>query len=139
VQACATARFERADRAARLRFLARGGARYCLLSSPPHPGAVPLQRVGEQFGPMAVYECVADARRADVVAQASVVPEVMTQLDRLFDESFDAESTVMLERPAPDAAGSPGPPSPASARITTDQDKEVTSTRPRAPRVGILW
>ena len=88
---------------------------------------------------MAVYECVADARRADVVAQASVVPEVMTQLDRLFDESFDAESTVMLERPAPDAAGSPGPPSPASARITTDQDKEVTSTRPRAPRVGILW
>ena len=126
VQARATARFERADRAARLRFLARGGVRYCLLSSPPHPGAVPLQRVGEQFGPMAAYECVADARRASVVAQASVVPEVMTQLDRLFDESFDAESTVMLERPAPDAAGSPGPPAPASARITTDRDNEVT-------------
>jgi hypothetical protein len=127
-QAHAGARFESADRAERLRFLARGGVRYCLLSSPPHPGAAPLQVVGEQFGTMAVYECVKDARRASVVATASVVPDVTTQVEQLFEESFDAESTVMLERPAPDAAGSPGassPASPASARITTDTDREV--------------
>jgi hypothetical protein len=124
-QARAAARFERADRAERLRFLARGGVRYCLLASPPHPGATPLQSVGEGFGTMAVYECVADARRAYVVAKALVVPDVTTQVQRLFEESFDAESTVMLERPAPDAAGSPGAPSAASARITTDADQEV--------------
>jgi hypothetical protein len=124
-QARAVARFERADRAERLRFLARGGVRYCLLSAPPHPGAAPLQRVGEQFGTMAVYECVADARRASVVATASVVPEVTMQLERLFEASFDAESTVMLERPAPAAAGSAGAASAAFARITTDADQEI--------------
>jgi hypothetical protein len=86
---------------------------------------VPLERVGEEFGTMAVYECVADARRAHVVATASVVPDITTQLKRLFEESFDAESTVMLERPPPDAAGAPGASSAASASITTDADQEV--------------
>jgi hypothetical protein len=124
-QARAAAQFEHADGPERLRFLARGGVRYCLLPSPPHPGAEPIQRVGEEFGTMAVYECVADARRAYVVAQASIVPDVSTQVTRLFEESFDAGSTVMLERPAPDAAGSAGVPAPASARITTDADQEV--------------
>jgi hypothetical protein len=124
-QARAAAQFEQADEAERLRFLTRGGVRYCLLPAPPHPGAEPLQRVGEEFGMMAVYECVADARRAHVVAQASIVPDVTMQVKRLFEESFDAESTVMLERPAPDAVGSPGVSSTASARITTDADQEV--------------
>jgi hypothetical protein len=99
--------------------------RYCLLASPPRPGAAPLQRVGEQFGTMAVYECVADAHRADVVAKASVVPDVTTQLERLFEESFDAESTVMLEEPAPDAVGTSLASSAAFARITIDADQEV--------------
>jgi PncC family amidohydrolase len=74
---------------------------------------------------MAVYECDADARRAYVVATAVVVPDVTTQLEQLFGESFDAASTVMLERAAPDASGSPGAASAASARITTDTDQEV--------------
>jgi hypothetical protein len=117
--------FERADRAARMRFLARGGVRYCLLPSPPHPGAAPLARVGEQFGMMAVYECVPGARRAYVVPAAAMVPEITTQLDRLFDESFAADSTVMLEQPLPEPAGSPGAASEASARITTDADSDV--------------
>ena len=124
-QARAVARFERADRAERLRFLANGGVRYCLLPSPPHPGAAPLGEVGEQFGTMAVYECDADARRAYVVGTAVVVPDVTTQLEQLFGESFDAASTVMLERAAPDASGSPGTASAASTRITTDTDQEV--------------
>jgi len=124
-QARAAAEFERADGAERLRFLARGGVRYCLLPAPPHPGAEPLQRVGEEFGMMAVYECVADARRAHVVAQASIVPDVTAQVARLFEESFDAESMVMLERAPPDAVGSPGASSTAPARITTDADQEV--------------
>jgi hypothetical protein len=137
-QARAVTQFERADGAERQRFLSRGGVRYCLLSSPPHPGAAPLQRVGEQFGAMAVYECVADARRAYVVAKASVVPEVTTQLERLFEESFDARSTVMLERPAPDAAGSPGASSAESARITTDADQEVVVNAAAGAESGYL-
>jgi hypothetical protein len=118
--------FERADREQRIRFLASGGVRFCLLPSPPHAGAAPLQRVGEQFGTMAVYECVADARRAMVIANASIVPSVTSQLEQLFDPSFDAGATVMLERPAPDAAGSPGASSAPTARITTDADAEVS-------------
>jgi hypothetical protein len=97
-----------------------------VLPWPPHPGAAPLQRVSEEFGTMAVYECVEDARRAYVVAKASVVPDVTTQLSRLFEASFDADTTVMLERPAPDAAGSPGASAAASAGITADADQEVT-------------
>jgi membrane protein YfhO len=134
----AAARFERADRAERLRFLARGGVRYCLLASPPHPGAAALQRVGDQFGAMAVYECVPDARRASVVATASVVPDLTMQLERLFEASFDAGSTVMLERPAPDAAGTPGAWSAASAQITTDADQEVAIAAAAGAEGGYL-
>lgn len=124
-QARAFEQFERADRVRRLRFLARGGVRYCLLSTPPHQGAVPLRLAGEQFGTMAVYECVPDARRAYVVAAASVVPDFATQLERLFEAPVDDRPTVMLEAPPPPAAGSPGASSAPFARITTDEDKEV--------------
>jgi hypothetical protein len=124
-QARAVTRFERANAADRLRFLARGGVRYCLLSSPPYPGAVPLHPVGKEFGTMAVYECVTDARRASVVAKASIVADVTTQQKQLFEESFDAESTVMLERPAPAATGLPGASTAPSAHITADADEEV--------------
>jgi len=125
-QARAAARFEGADRTERLRFLARGGVRYCLLAAPPASGAVPIQPVGDTFGAMAVYECVPDARRAYVVPQAEIVPDIDAQSARLFEESFDARSTVMLDRPAPDAVGPPGASSPTEfARITTDADQEV--------------
>jgi len=125
-QARAATIFERSDRAARMRFLERGGVRYCLLSAPPLPGVPPLHRVGEQFRQMAVYECLPTAQRAYVVPRAVVVPDRTTQLKQLFDDSFDAESTVMLEQPAPEATGSPGAPSAPSARITTDGGQEVT-------------
>jgi hypothetical protein len=118
--------FEGADRAARMRFLGRSGVRYCLLDSPPRPDAQPIQAVGEDFQPMAVYECVPDARRAYVVPNASVVPDLDMQLALMFRSEFDAETTVMLERPAPAAAESSGAPVPASARITHDGDEEIT-------------
>src|SRR4029453_3351807 len=123
--ALAEGRFEHADRAERLRFLARGGVRYCLVGTPPRPDMSPIQLVGENFGPMGVFECVPDVRRVYVVPQASIIPDTKVQLARLFEESFDAESTVMLERPAPEAAGLAGAPGPASARITRGEDKEI--------------
>jgi hypothetical protein len=124
-RAYAEARFEKAERSERLRFLSRGGVRYCLLGSPPQPDMAPVQPVGEDFGGMGVYECAPDTRRAYVVTAASVVPDVKTQLSWLFDESFEAESTVMLERPAPAAAGEMGTPVPAFARISYDAAHEV--------------
>ncbi len=130
--------FERADRAGRLRFLVRGGVRYCLLPSPPYRGAPPLERVGDQFGAMAVYECAPNARRAYVVGNAAIVPDVTAQLHRLFDASFDAESTVMLERsPANVAAGST-PSADAFARITVDDAREVAIDAAAGPGGGYL-
>jgi hypothetical protein len=134
-QARAAAQFERADGAERLRFLARGGVRYCLLPAPPHPGAEPLQRVGEEFGTMAVYECVADARRAHVVAQASIVQDVTTQVEQLFEESFDAESTVML-RPTPSVRRALRRRRPRASRPT--RIRRLPSTPPRAPKAVTL-
>jgi hypothetical protein len=123
-QARAAALFEHADQAARLRYLARGGVRYCLLGAPPSPSTKPIGPVGEDFGPMAVYDCVPDAHRAYVVDTAVVVPDVTTQLERLFEASFDAASTVMLEQAAAPGAES-GATEPASARITLDGDREI--------------
>jgi hypothetical protein len=123
--ALAEGRFEHADRAERLRFLARGGVRYCLVGTPPRPDMSPIQLVGEEFGPMGVFECVPDVRRVYVVPRASIVPDTKAQLARLFEESFDAESTVMLERPAPEAAGLPGAAEAASARITHEEEQEI--------------
>jgi hypothetical protein len=121
----AVALFERSDRSERLRFLERGGVRYCLLSSPPRQGAVALRAVGEELGQVAVYECVPNARRAYVVPTALVVPDVESQILRLFDESFNAEANVMLVEPPPDPAGSPAVSETSSARITLDGDDEV--------------
>jgi hypothetical protein len=124
--AWALALFERASSPARMRFLARGGVRYCLLASPDDSDVTPIQAVGEGFGQMAVYECVPNARRAYVVSAASVGPNVASQLWRLFDESFDADAAVMLAEPPPDAAGLPGTPELPSARILQDGDEAIT-------------
>jgi hypothetical protein len=134
----ALTRFEAMDRPARMRFLARGGVRYCLLSTPPDPEERPLRPVGERFGSMAVYECVPDTRRVLVVADALVVPSVTTQIERLFDEAFDDRSTVMLEQTAPAAAGVTSAPSTASARLTTDGDREVVVTASAGAAGGYL-
>jgi hypothetical protein len=123
--ALAEGRFEHADRAERLRFLERGAVRYCLVGTPPRPDMSPIQLVGEAFGPMGVFECVPDVRRVYVVPQASIVPDTKAQLARLFEASFDADSTVMLERPAPEAAGLPGAAGVASARITHEEEQEI--------------
>ncbi|MBM3771105.1 MAG: YfhO family protein [Acidimicrobiia bacterium] len=118
-------RFRHGDRATRLRFMKRGGVRYCVLGDTPYEGAVPLARVGDAFSSMAVYECVPDARRAYIVSQAIVEPSMYNAVRRLFEADFPAESTAMLERPAGPASGPVGPPAAAAARIVIDQDQRV--------------
>jgi len=120
--------FERIDRAGRLRFLARGGVRYCLLGDPPAPGETPVRPVSELFGSMGVYECVPDARRTYVVPDAAVVPEIDAQLLALFEPSFPADRQVLLDRPAPAPSGMVGRSSAttlASARIDVDEAETV--------------
>ena len=137
-QARAQELFEHADTARRLRYLARGGVRYCVLGAPPSPGVEPIVSVGEDFGTMAVYDCLPNARRAYVVDTAVVVPDVNTQIERLFDGSFAAESTVMLQQPASTESGPPGEPALTSARITIDRDSEVAVDAVAAPQGGYL-
>jgi hypothetical protein len=60
------------------------------------------------------------------VPAASIEPDTVAQVSRLFDESFDADATVMLTEPPPDAAGSPGPPAMPSARILIDGEEAIT-------------
>ncbi len=137
-RAYAEDRFEKSTRDERLRFLSRGGVRYRLLGAPPLPDIEPVQPVGENFPGMAVYECAPETRRAYVVESALVLPDVKAQLSRLFDESFEAESSVMLERPAPAFAGARGEPAPASARITHDTAHEVVVEASAGPQGGYL-
>lgn len=113
------------DRAARLRFLARSGVRYCVLGAAPFEGAVPLAQVGHGFSSMAVYECLPDARRAYVVPDAVIEPSSSKAARRLFEADFPAESTVLLEREAGAASGTAGTPAAASAQIVVDQDQRV--------------
>jgi len=108
----------------RLRYLANGGVRYCLVGPPPFPGAVPLRRVADQYGSLAIYECFPNARRAFIVDRAEVVPDVDAQLVRLFDPTWDGRDVMVTALPpASDApAGAPGSP---SARIVIDGDRRV--------------
>jgi hypothetical protein len=108
----------------RLRYLANGGVRYCLVGPPPFPGAVPMRRVAEQYGSLAIYECFPNARRAFVVDRAEVVPDVDAQLVRLFDPEWDGQGALVTAvPPAPTAAA--GSPAPPSARIVRDGDRRV--------------
>jgi hypothetical protein len=137
-QARAQYLFEHADKQKRWQYLARGGVRYCVLGSPPSSGAAPIARVGDEFGPMAVYDCMPAARRAYVVESALVLPDVNAQLDRLFDSSFDAGSTVLLQAPTAGDAAPPGASTSASARITADHANEVVVDAAAGPRGGYL-
>lgn len=132
--------FERAGREERLRFLARGGVRYCLTGGPPKPGLKPLGPVSDFFGSMAVYECGPQAHRAYVVPDAIVVPRVVAQLVRLFEASPELESAVMLEK-GPDhdlvATQRTSVSLPPTA-IVSDRDQEVVVDATAGPDGGYL-
>jgi hypothetical protein len=101
------ARFRDAGAAERLRFLRRTGHRYCYVQAPPVPGARPLAAPG-LMRPMALYACGDDPRRVYITGTAVVEPSLGRQLDLLFLDTHDPFAAVLLERPAPAAAGRPG-------------------------------
>jgi hypothetical protein len=111
--------FKIAPRADRLRFLSRVGTRFVLLPTPPYPGAQPLARMigAEQ---LQLYDFNPNARRAYVVPDALMGPDVNWQIQGLFMERFDPSRGVLVSEPPPPAAGFPGPPVPASATFVED-------------------
>jgi hypothetical protein len=111
--------FKIAPRADRLRFLSRVGTRFVLLPTPPYPGAQPLARMlgAEQ---LQLYEFNPNARRAYVVPDALMGPDVNWQIQGLFMERFDSSRGVLVSETPPPPVGRPGNPVPASAAFIED-------------------
>jgi hypothetical protein len=112
-------RFKFAPRADRLRYLAISGTRFAILPTPPFPGARPLARLAglEQ---LQLYDLNPKARRAYVVPDALIGPDVNWQIEGLFQPRFDPADGVLVSEPPPRAAGMPGPPVPAAATFLED-------------------
>jgi hypothetical protein len=110
----------------RVRFLRRTGVRYCALPRPPEVDAVPIQSLAPLFVDFDLYECNDAPRRAYVTAAARIEPDRPRRVDLLFDPAHDPWSEVVLERPAPQPAGTPGTPSPRpGAAIVRERNDEV--------------
>jgi hypothetical protein len=111
--------FKIAPRADRLRFLSRVGTRFVLLPTPPSPGAQPLARMigAEQ---LQLYDFNPNARRAYVVPDALMGPDVNWQIHGLFLDRFDSSRGVLVSDQPPPPSGTPGPPVPASATFLED-------------------
>ena len=128
--------FKIAPRADRLRFLSRVGTRFVLLPTPPYPGAKPLARmVGAEQ--LQLYDFNPNARRAYVVPDALMGPDVNWQIHGLFLDRFDSSRGVLVSEPPPPAAGTPGPGVPASATFLEDGLQRVV-IRAGLPADGYL-
>jgi hypothetical protein len=128
--------FKIAPREDRLRFLARVGTRFVLLPTPPYPGARPLARmVGAEQ--LQLYDFNPGARRAYVVGDALMGPDVNWQIQGLFMERFDPSRGVLVSDPPPPPAGFPGPPAAASATFLEDGLHRVV-IRAASPGDGYL-
>jgi hypothetical protein len=111
--------FKIAPRADRLRFLSRAGTRFAVLPTPPYPGAEPLAHlVGVEQ--LQLYDFNPNARRAYVVPEALMGPDVNWQIQGMFMERFDPGRGVLVSEPPPPAAGTPGPAVAASATFVED-------------------
>jgi hypothetical protein len=111
--------FKYASREDRQRFLRRVGVRYVVMATPPFPGAKPLARlVGVEQ--MQLYDFNPAAQRAYIVPDALMGPDVIWQIQGLFQERFNPASGVLVSESPPPASGIAGMPVPASASFIED-------------------
>lgn len=128
--------FKAASREERLRFLSRVGVRWVVLPTAPSPGARALaQLVGAEQ--MHLYDVNPDARRASIVPDAGMGPDVDWQLQGLFEPKFKPLAEVLVSEPPPPAAGVPGPPVAPSAGFVEDGINRVV-IRAGLPADGYL-
>jgi hypothetical protein len=128
--------FKISSREARLRFLSRVGTRYVILPTPPYPGATPLASlVGVED--MKLYDYNPGARRAYVVPDALMGPDVEWQIQGMFLARFDPSRGVLVTGHPPPAAGIPGPPVSPFATFLEDGLNRVV-IRAGTPADGYL-
>lgn len=129
-------RFKYATREERLRYLQRVGTRFVVLPTPPYPGAQPLAELlaAEQ---QHLYDAYPTARRAYVVPDALMGPDVVWQIQGLFLARFDPEKGVLVSEAPPPPAGLPGPPRLPSATFLEDGLNRVV-IRAGSPGDGYL-
>jgi membrane protein YfhO len=128
--------FHISSREARLRFLKRVGTRFALLPQPPYPGARPLAQM-EATEQMHLYELDPDARRATIVSDAGIGPNVEWQIQGMFLARFKPSETILVSEPPPPPAGFPAPPAPPSATFVEDGINRVV-IRAALPADGYL-
>ena len=111
--------FKYAPREDRLRFLTRVGVRFVVMATPPFAGAKPLARlVGVEQ--MQLYDFNPGARRAYIVPDALMGPDIIWQIQGLFQPRFDPSSGVLVSEPPPPASGIAGMPVPQSVAFLED-------------------
>jgi hypothetical protein len=111
--------FKYAPREDRLRFLTRVGVRFVVMATPPFAGAKPLARlVGVEQ--MQLYDFNPGARRAYIVPDALMGPDITWQIEGLFQPRFDPSSGVLVSEPPPPASGIAGMPVPQSVAFLED-------------------
>jgi Bacterial membrane protein YfhO len=111
--------FKYAPREDRLRFLTRVGVRFVVMATPPFAGAKPLARlVGVEQ--MQLYDFNPGARRAYIVPDALMGPDITWQIEGLFQPRFDPSSGVLVSEPPPPASGIAGMPVPRSVAFLED-------------------
>jgi hypothetical protein len=132
----ALGRFNYATREDRLRFLSRTGTRFVVLPTPPTPGATPLATlVGIEQ--MKLYDYNPAAKRVYIVPDALMGPDLIWQIEGMFQPRFDPSKGVLVSEPPPPPAGFPGPPAAASATFVEDGINRVV-IRAALPGDGYL-
>ncbi len=128
--------FKLASREDRLRYLQRVGTRYVILPTPPYPGAVPLaQLLGAEQ--QHLYDFNPAARRAYVVPDALMGPDLNWQIQGMFQVRFNPARGVLVSDPQPAPAGVPGSPVLPSATFVEDGLNRVV-IRAGSPGDGYL-
>jgi hypothetical protein len=121
-----TERFLVARRVERDRFLDRTGVRFRVLPRSQASGRTAVAAVPYLLDSF-LYDCgsLAVAPRVTVIGDATVVSDAGKQIEALFEDGWDHQKTVLVER-IEDAAGEPGPPAAApTAHIVTDGANRV--------------
>jgi hypothetical protein len=133
----AHARFLRATRDERDRFLDRAAVRFRIVQPPAARGREPLAQL-DYFKTLCLYDWGPGPTRAFVVSQQAVVANTEAQIERLFAPGDDARFAVVTAVAAAPAVGVPGTPGPSAARIVAESANRVLVEATAGPTGGFL-